>query len=526
MNQEVNPLTAFIIIAISVIMIYLIFWFRGESLTVGAPDQVKFDRQGNLVIHVGDRLVKLDSELQIINQIQLDEIGVYDLVGDFDFFTNGDILIRKGRYQPSLIDNVRRYFRMTETKLPIADNDVEGMFRCQLASKKCILFGSEKLDFDSAFHVSIDPQNDDVYVSDTGRHILRKFNQHGVELASQTEGFKYPNQISLFNSGLWVADTNHHAIQQVKIINDEFCKIIKSYSVIHEQSKENTWPYAFAKVGNKWWVNNLASNMDKGVISIFNETGQFERIIQLPDKADPFDIAVMPDQVLLTDINNKRIYQLDFQGNLLRNSLPDQLNQYLYDLYGQRIHFQILSYAATGLFILMIVVGLVWGWIQQRQDDKLDLDPIRSILEIDINHPDIKWIAMNEQRKMLLKAWFVIALIFPLLVFYIVWQKTDDISKDLVFIFILSLVLILGGFNFYWSKIGILKNILIIKKYRKTFSAVSAENVYYSDQQVMVGRLHIPLLQQIQLYNMEEIVQYFMPVLRDANYISRPDMTD
>lgn len=145
MNQNIKPLTATFIILIGVSLISLIFWLRGESLNVGGADQIKFDPEGNVIVHVAGKLVKLSPDLELLKEYELAELGVYDLVGDFDFFSDGDILIRRGKYQPGLLESVSRYFRKADTKLPIAERENEGLFRCKLDLKQCSAFGADAL---------------------------------------------------------------------------------------------------------------------------------------------------------------------------------------------------------------------------------------------------------------------------------------------------------------------------------------------------------------------------------------------
>jgi hypothetical protein len=114
MNQNVKPLTAFLIILTGICLISLIFWARGESLDVGGPDQMQLDPDGNVVIHISDKLYRLTPSLELQASYDLAEMGVDDLVGDFAFFSNGDMLIRKGKYNPGLLESISRYLESAQ----------------------------------------------------------------------------------------------------------------------------------------------------------------------------------------------------------------------------------------------------------------------------------------------------------------------------------------------------------------------------------------------------------------------------
>ena len=132
MNQDVHPVTAFAVIVIGVCLIGFIFWARGEALNVGGPDQVQYDHQGNVFIHTGGVLHKYSLAFNPLAQYELAEIGVYDFVGDFAFFANGDMLIRRGKYQPGVVESIRRYASQR-----LADYNVQLAARKRLPDQRC-----------------------------------------------------------------------------------------------------------------------------------------------------------------------------------------------------------------------------------------------------------------------------------------------------------------------------------------------------------------------------------------------------
>jgi len=367
MNQEVHPTTAFVVIAIAACLLSFIFWARGEALNVGGPDQLQYDEQGNVFIHVADTLFKFSSDFTLLGKYELSQIGVYDLVGDFAFFSNGDILIRRGKYKPGFVESIRRYLRAPETKEPVATIEGEGLFRCNLESKQCSPFASNNLDFDSAFHLSIDLATDTVYLSDTDRHKLRKFDKEGNQLAVQHSGYKFPNQNMLFDGTLLIADTNHHAVQMADISDERFGEIIKTFAVGHRSLGVKNWTYAFARVGDTWWVNNMDNTMSYGAVAIYDEQWNFIEAVNLPGDADPIDFAVLKDRVLITDLGNMRIYQLDYQGNLLDTPLPGELSVKLDVLLESQQSYRKLTIFAIALFIAFLVAGFTVAIVQSRR---------------------------------------------------------------------------------------------------------------------------------------------------------------
>ncbi len=515
MNQNVKPLTAFLIVLTGICLISLIFWVRGESLNVGGPDQMQFDPDGNIVIHISDKLYRLTPSLELQDSYDLDEMGVYDLVGDFAFFSNGDMLIRKGKYDPGLLESISRYLRMTDTKAPVAKYDNEGLYRCSQGLKICSPFGRNQLDFDSAFHLSIDIKTDTVYVSDTSRHKLRKFDVQGNELAASEKGYKFPNQNSLQNDKLLVADTNHHAIQIVETDTENFGEILRSHSILNPTLKENIWPYSFAKIGVHWWVNNLNTSMSNGTIVIYDENWQFVKTVKLPTDADPFDFAVLGEQVLITDLNNNRIYQLDYQGQLISNSLPQEITEKLEQLRKSRLFYIYLSYIAVGLFAVFLIAGFTIAFIQNRKESE---KPVLSApIIIGVNDPEIKWVAANKQKVQLLK----LIMLVPLFVILIAWmEQHEGVFKISLFLAMLVIIIaLLLAYQLFSKKVGTLGDTLIIKKYNGEYAAGREESIFFSDAQLLIGSIPMSFNWQRQFFNTEQIIKEVMPLLSNATYV-------
>jgi hypothetical protein len=520
MNQNVKPLTAFLIILTGICLISLIFWARGESLDVGGPDQMQLDPDGNVVIHISDKLYRLTPSLELQASYDLAEMGVDDLVGDFAFFSNGDMLIRKGKYNPGLLESISRYLRMTETKAPVATYDNEGLYRCSQGLKTCSPFGRNQLDFDSAFHLSIDIKTNTVYVSDTSRHKLRKFDAQGNELSVSEKRFKFPNQNSLQNDKLLVADTNHHAIQIVETDTENFGEILRSHSILNPILKENIWPYSFAKIGVHWWVNNLSTSMSNGTIAIYDKNWQFVETIKLPTDADPFDFAVLDEQVLITDLNNNRIYQLDYQGQLISNSLPQEITKKLAQLQKSRLFYIYLSYIAVGLFAVFLIAGFIVAFIQKLKESE---EPVLTApIIIDINDPEIKWVAVNKQKVQLLK----LIMLTPLFVILIAWmEQYESVFKMSLLLAMLVIIIALSlAYQLFSKKVGTLGDTLIIKKYNGEYAAGRKESIFFSDAQLLIGSIPMSFNWQRQFFNTEQVIKEVMPLLSNATYVQPRQM--
>jgi hypothetical protein len=525
MNQNVNPVTAVTVILVAILLISLIFWARQAALLVGGPDQMHVDPDGNVVIHVAEKLYKVSPDLELMGEIDLPSIGVHNLVGDFAFFANGDLLIRRGNYDPGFIQSLLRYARLPDPEKPVAKKDNEGLYRCQLATDECTRFGTGSLDFDSAFHLSIDRATDTVYLADTGRHILRKFDHDGKELAVQKSGYRFPNQLQFRNDKLLVADTNHHAIQVAQAGNKHFGEIITTHHVSDHSLGDDSWTYSFARVEDHWWINNMGHTMSDGTVAIYDDQWQFQSAISLPADADPIDIGVFRDRVWITDLSNIGIYQLAFDGRLLDTPLPQNIARQLATLRKNQAFYQHIGYAMVGLFVLFLVAGFIIAITQARgQPDPAQ--PSRSdALHININDPAIEWVGFNQQKKRVLK----LAMGAPLLLVAVVpfmFAKLDGM-EDIFVIVVLVLAMATGPLltrRIFAMGIGTLGDTLILKKSANTFAAAKGKDIFYSDTNILIGDVYVPFNQQQMLFDTQQVVEKVMPLLREATYVKSGQM--
>ncbi len=492
---------------------------------MGGPDQMQFDPDGNVYIHISDSLYKLSPSLELLDKYTLAELGIYDLVGDFSFFTNGDMLVRLGNFEPGILESIVRYQRIADTQPPVTDRDNEGLYRCNLSLKQCSPFGSTRVDFDSAFHLSIDTTSDTVYLSDTGRHKLRKYDAAGNELATKDNGYKFPNQNMLYNGMLLVVDTNHHAIQVADTTTENYGKILDTHSILNSSLKNDIWPYSLARVGNQWWVNNMGNNMSHGTVAIYNDAWEFVKTVDLPEGADPIDFAVLHNKVLITDLDNLRIYQVDFDGHLLSDPLPAEIPSKLAQLKQDRFHYKYMSYGITLLFVAFLLGGFIVAIRQARsQRDPADKDTDES-LHININDPQINWIQPNKEKMRLLKLAMAIPLLPVLFIPLLMANSDKDISlMPLAPLALLVILVPLTLTKLFSLKIGTLGDLLIIKKSDKEYAVGKSENIFYSDTHILIGKVYIPFNRQQLFFETEQVIKEVMPLLRDANYVKSGQM--
>lgn len=379
MNSEVHPAVAALVLFVAAMAVALWMWGSGVAASFGGPAELSTGPNGHRFVQIQNYLVEHDADGAYLETHDLEILGVEVFLGGYAFFPNGDILLRRGADQRTVLDNIRAYRRETNQASIAPESPDSGLFRCSLDTRACTRFGEEGIDFKAAYSVFIDWESDEVYISDTTRHLLRKYSSDGVERAAPGGGFKFPNQLLLHDGQLLVADTNHHVVRSVESRSSGFAEFIDTKDVVPGAAKlaQQTWPSHFARVGEQWWVNNMQTGMNLGGIYIFDNEWQYIRRIDLPTDADPISILAVGDSVWVSDWNNDAVRRFSTAGEALPNLESAGLEAILETSRRERLKFTILSFAGVAavalLFLILIVRSLTSGPARtQNRDSAVD----------------------------------------------------------------------------------------------------------------------------------------------------------
>ena len=356
MHSDVHPLVAALVIALTAVAIATWMWGMEQAASIGGPAELRTDPNGHLYIQIQNKLVEHDANGVYVKTHDLSSLGVEQFIGAYDFFANGDILLRRGPDPRSFFDNIRAFQRKANvSSLQPATAD-SGLFRCDLHARQCSRFGDAGVDFKAAFGVAIDHANGAVFFSDTSRHQLLKYTVEGELLAGPVDGFKFPNQL-LLNEHLYVADTNNHRISVVNAATQNFATEIASEFVvpIEAVNAEQRWPSHMIRVGDAWWVNNMQHSMDLGGLYIFDADWHFHRKVALPIDADPISLVMFRGEVLVSDWNNDAVYRISTSGEYTGDFESTGLNEVIKESEGRRSTYLWVSY--SGVALLALVIG-------------------------------------------------------------------------------------------------------------------------------------------------------------------------
>lgn len=363
MNSKVHPLVVFLVMLLTFLAIGVWVWGTGEAKKIGGPAELRKDPDGHLFIQIQNQLLEHNPDGTFIGRHDLARFGVDIILGTIAFFSDGDILLRRGPDPRSFFDNVRAFQRLANEHSLIPESSDAGVYRCNLESMACELFGRSAIDFKAAYSIFIDWRTDDVYVADTSRHLLRKYSADGEAVAEPVAGFKFPNQLLVHDGHLFIADTNYHSIRIVDPRTESFGEKIDSIDVVPDAGNASgqTWPSHFARVGDEWWVNNMRRGMNEGGIYVFDDNWRYDRKVNLPRNADPISLLPFRGEVLISDWNNDRIHRISSKGEPLTDFASPGLEQVLAESRAARRQFGLYSYAGIALFVFVIVGLLVRG---------------------------------------------------------------------------------------------------------------------------------------------------------------------
>ena len=361
MNTDVHPAVAALVLILTAVAVGVWMWGSGAAARLGGPAELNIGPDGHSYVQIQNYLVEHDEAGAYLRTHDLGAMDVEVFLGGYAFFSNGDILLRRGPDPRSFMDNLRAYGRETNRNTIVPEDLSSGLFRCNLDTSACERFGEAWIDFKAAYGVFIDWQTDEVYFSDTTRHLLRKYSATGVELAPPVSGFQFPNQLMLFDGQLLVADTNHHVVRRLEPQSSTFGDDVDRKDVVPATAKtaQQTWPSHVARVGEEWWVNNTQTCKNTGGIYVFDNDWEYLRRFDLPAGADPISIVAVGDTVWVRDWNNDLVRRFSTTGEALASLESAGLETILTDSRQERLKFTLLSYSGVGLVVFLLLALLV-----------------------------------------------------------------------------------------------------------------------------------------------------------------------
>ncbi len=231
--------------------------------------------------------------------------------------------------------------------------------RCSWTARRCTPWVSggnaSRRELKHAFKIAATAGGERVYVTDTARHRLLVYDAGGHRLgASRGEPpMCFPNGLWVDpRGGLYVADTNSHRIAGLSTDPAHLAATLSAFPTARLVGRwcrcEETgssgivplddmlsfsgatpkalagarpgrvWPtVAQRDSARRWWVVNADADLRHGDLLRFDSDGAPPRRVMLPPRADPFDLVLRRDDLLVSDPTLMRIYRVDYAGTLV-----------------------------------------------------------------------------------------------------------------------------------------------------------------------------------------------------------------
>jgi predicted nucleic acid-binding Zn ribbon protein len=530
MNSEVHPVVAGVVLLLAAVAIALWAWASGVAASLGGPAGLHTNPDGHHFIEIQHYLVEHDAQGAYLRTHDLEKIDVEVVLGGYTFFSDGDLLLRRGPDPRSFLDNVRAYGRKTNRNSVVPDEPGSGLFRCSLETNECDRFGEEGVDFKAAFGVTVDWETDEVYVSDTTRHLLRKYSSDGTALAAPVGGFKFPNQLLLHDGQLLVADTNNHVVRILEPQTSGFGEIRDSKSVVPKVAKTagQRWPSHFTRIGDEWWVNNMRTGMNEGGIYVFDADWQYVRRIGLPANADPISLLPVGDVVWVSDWNNDVIRRFSATGEPLSDLKSAGLEQILVKARTERRSYTMLSYAGVALVVVLLLALMVRAFAvgmnkgpsrQPAGDTSVAAHDLAAPLQLE---PDPR---VRRRMSLLLKfimALTVVAVVLSCFLFSSIGNPEVVLPLAAAVAGLVAIVLLVAWVNRanWGTSIEVSANSLTLRDYTGRKSSCSLREARY-DNSAIATRDAVVILgrPQAQIYKREDVLEKLIPRLADAQQV-------
>lgn len=238
----------------------------------------------------------------------------------------------------------------------------EGLFRCNLTTSQCRRFGDGSIDLDRGYFSVLDKEAGTVFISDSSRHTIYKFDLDGTLLGKQESGFEFPNQMAIADGDLFLVDTNNKMIKELNTSDESMGSPVGVHPVYESAAAIAgfNWPFGLIKAGDYWWIIVLDGNMNKGAVFLYDEHWRYVRTLPLRDAALPVAMRLFGDTVLLTDVEATEIYRFDLQGNPQGVFEAPALQKKLTAFAIKRQHFSRMKIAGYVVFALLLIIGMLY----------------------------------------------------------------------------------------------------------------------------------------------------------------------
>lgn len=531
MNKTLKALVVAAIVIGSLLSLGVKFWADGQATAIEGPSFMVDTPQGDLAIMAGQSIYFVDSLGKTRRSIDLNAEGL-QTHGDYDFFSNGDLLIYHSNAEQGFVQSIETFVRARQTRLdpPV---EGEGLYRCNGLAQDCRLFSPELPAFYTSFRIFIDRSKDDVFVADTSRFKLYRLNSAGKIIASSDKGLKFPNQILLENNRLYVANTNHHSIKILDPSINDFAQELGNHEAI--LNSKHRWPSQLASTDKNWWVIIADNNMNRGRLQLFDKSWQKLLSPKLEHDADPLGIVSFANQVWISDWSNFKISRFSIDGKPLGLLANRQLEKHFVQAKTEIAYYQMIAMAGLVAFVTVFVLGCLAAFVLEKEDTFKILSGAANLPDKDDSGKELEnppgegvyWIEHRFKKYESIGFYTCVGLAVLLVVTYGMLVISGESFPWQLHLIILSMAPLLLFLMWQWQlmmkvRIGILKQQLIIDDGKGHIGQGANDEIRYGPNMFCIDGV-VALLgnPQQRLYSKAELERWVIPRMMRGKWLGQ-----
>lgn len=408
--------------------------------------------------------------------------------------------------------------------------------RCRPEARQCKAIGAAETarTFGTALDLAVDPAESRVFVASAAGHRVDVFGLDGTHLyeVEPRGGFLFPNELLLGEDGsLVVADTNHHRIVAVTP-REGGSPIEWEFSARTELGREGrVWPAAMARDGaGDWWVVNMDNGMKRADVIAFSQEGRARQRVALPEGADPIEVAVAGERVLVSDFDGFRLFSVDVGTAAVEPFGDPDLRLALDELRATRLHWGVLRQGAFGVIVLFGMFGLIAVYLDRRDAQRALR---RGRRPGDVRHPEQilaermppagpdgwVWITIDPRHERTFKIVFGVLLV--LLAFQVLlvapFLADPRMLPAGVLLLIVPVVFYALLRGFARTRIGLAESRLHVVDVQGRRAEGPVDEAIYSDQALLLKGVMV----NFRMFPQQAVEQFVMPHLSSARRSGR-----
>jgi len=307
---------------------------------------------------------------------------------------------------------------LRDGRVLLAEQNPARMRACATSNMQCEIIGKDIAGtLQDQYKVFPDAASDALLIADFKSGQLWRQSSDSKPLAlTDTRTLNRINDLLLDDTGrLWVADSGHHRIVALREDTAGKWRIDRSLDAKNSITRPgNDWPMMLAlpNDGNLWVVQPSGMGQSADVVVYDQEHGATARIA-LPDGAYPTDIVSIGDTIVVSDMENFRLYRIDTVSHAVSDFGDSDVTRLLREAeqnkYAHRTRMT-QTIVAMALFGILMIGSAVWATPKgQRWTKPVIAAPLAATATATPEVKGIYWLKRNPKMDRLL-TWLPVAL--------------------------------------------------------------------------------------------------------------------